>query len=239
MIVKILKKIKNQFIPPAIDISDEYINWLCFANAGMLHRGNLYSFEFAIQNIQSQYPIVEIGSFCGLSTNAINYYLHKNGKINKLITCDNWDFEGAKMGENLGNSTISHLIYRKFVKETYMRNIKMFSKNNLPYTIEVNSDKFFEIWENETKTKDIFQRDIKPGGKISFCYIDGDHTYENSKRDFENTDKYLEKGGFILFDDSSDNSNLGCAKLMKEILSNSDYELVIKNPNYLFRKKRI
>jgi hypothetical protein len=84
---------------------------------------------------------------------------------------------------------------------------------------------------------DVFDREVIVGGPISFCYIDGDHSYDFAKRDFENSDKYLEKGGFVLFDDSSDRQNLGSSHLMKEILKNEKYELIIKNPNYLFRKK--
>jgi hypothetical protein len=43
-------------------------------------------------------------------------------------------------------------------------------------------------------------------------------------------------GGFILFDDSSDKNPFGLTKLMKEIKAQKNYELVIKNPNYLFKK---
>ena len=220
-----------------IDISNEYINWLCFANAGMLERGNLYCIDYAIKNLASTRPIVEIGSFCGLSTNAITYYLKKHSKDNKMITSDKWIFEGAENRGTLGDSTISHSDYRLFVKESFIRNIKMFSQNNLPYPIEEISDEFFRLWDSHAKYLDIFGREIELGGEISFCYIDGNHTYEFAKRDFTNTDKYLEKGGLILFDDSSDDSPFGCKHLMKEIIENGKYELVIKNPNYLFRKK--
>jgi hypothetical protein len=57
-----------------IDISDDYINWLSFANSGMLHRGNLYCFDYAIEHLPTEAPIIEIGSFCGLSANVITYY---------------------------------------------------------------------------------------------------------------------------------------------------------------------
>lgn len=89
--------------------------------------------------------------------------------------------------------------------------------------------------KNQT-VSDVFGRDINLGGKISFCYIDGNHTYEFAKRDFDNVDKYLELGGFVLFDDSSDLDPFGLTRLMKEIVRNRDYELVMKNPNYLFKK---
>ena len=221
-----------------IDISNEYINWLCFANAGILERGNLYCFDHAIKNLPSDHPVVEIGAFCGLSTNILAYYLMKYHKDNKVITSDKWIFEGAEKGGTLGDSTILHSDYRLFVKESFIRNIKMFSAHNLPYAIEVISDEFFKLWDSNSTFIDILGREIKLGGEMSFCYIDGNHTYEFAKRDFLNTDKYLEKGGFVLFDDSSDASPFGCKDVMKEIIDNDRYELVVKNPNYLFRKKR-
>ncbi len=34
------------------DISNDYVNWLCYANAGMLQRGNLFCFDYAIKNLR-------------------------------------------------------------------------------------------------------------------------------------------------------------------------------------------
>lgn len=155
-----------------------------------------------------------------------------------MITCDKWIFEGSEKGRYLGDSDVLHSEYKAFVKETFIRNISMFSRSNLPYHMEVTSDEFFKLWSDKEVVADIFGREIELGGEISFCYIDGNHTYDFARRDFENTDRYLEKGGLILFDDSYDGSPFGCARLMKELVRNRDYELVIKNPNYLFRKKK-
>ncbi len=217
-------------------ISDEYINWLTFANAGMLSKGNIYSMRFAIDSLPSESPVLEIGSFCGLSTNVMSYLLSIQGKKNKIISCDKWLFEGSENGGNLGDSQISHHHYREFVKSNFIRNVEFFSPNNKPYTIEIISDDFFDIWEKEDVTYDVFGRSISLGGKISFCYIDGNHKYEFTKRDFDNVDKYLELGGFVLFDDSSDTDPFGLTRLMKDICLNKKYKLVMKNPNYLFRK---
>ena len=122
----------------------EYMNWLTFANAGMLARGNVFCFHYAIQKLMSESPIVEIGSFCGLSTNMITYLKEKYAVKNPLLTCDRWLFEGAEQGRMLGDSmTITHDEYRLFVKETYIRNVRMFSRYDLPYTMEMLSDEFF------------------------------------------------------------------------------------------------
>jgi hypothetical protein len=217
-------------------VSDEYLNWLNFANAGMLHRGNVFCMDYAIKNLPSHKPVLEIGSFCGLSANVIAYLLAKHNKNNSIISSDKWIFEGAENGGNLGLSSISHQDYHEYVKSTFKRNVEFFSRENKPYTIEVFSDEFFELWDKNKTVKDVFGRDVQLGGNFSFCYIDGNHTYEFAKRDFENTDKNLDVGGYILFDDSYDGQPFGLTKLMKEVKNNKNYKLVMKNPNYLFMK---
>lgn len=216
----------------------EYMDWLTYANAGMLARGNAYCIEYAIQNIKSKAPIVEIGAFCGLSTNMITYFKEKYNVKNPLVACDRWIFEGSEHGGMLGDSkTVSHTEYREFVKESFMRNVKMFSRYDVPYSIEMFSDEFFGAWNKSEKHRDVFGREFQLGGPISFCYIDGNHTYKFAKRDFENCDKYLERGGFVMFDDSADGSGWEVCQVVQEVLTNRRYELIAKSPNYLFRKK--
>jgi len=59
----------------------------------------------------------------------------------------------------------------------------------------------------DEKTLDIFNSFINTlppqydFDKISFLYIDGDHSYDGVKRDFINYSKYLRKGGIISFHD--------------------------------------
>lgn len=217
--------------------SSEFIEWLKFANAGMLVPGNIYCFEQAIQNLPSDNPVIEIGSFCGLSTNLISFYLQKFSRTNKIITCDKWIFEGGENQEALlGDSGFTHREYRDFVKDTYRRNTSFFSRNNLPYTIECFSDEFFSLWEQQAKRQDIFGREIQLGGPVSFAYIDGNHTYQFARRDFINTDRWLEKGGYILFDDSGDFSDWEVKKVISEIKQSGRYEIVTANPNYLVKK---
>lgn len=46
-------------------ISDEYLKWLLLVNTGMIDKGNIYAFDYAIQRLPSNSQILEIGSFCG------------------------------------------------------------------------------------------------------------------------------------------------------------------------------
>jgi hypothetical protein len=115
--------------------------------------------------------------------------------------------------------------------------MRTFAAHRLPYAIECFSDEFFRRWFARERAVDVFGRPVALGGEISFCYIDGNHTYGFAKRDFENTDRALVSGGFILFDDSSDGSTWEVNRLTREIAAGHQYELVSKTPNYLFRKK--
>ena len=123
-----------------------------------------------------------------------------------------------------------------YIKQAFINSVQLLSKENLPHAFQLTSDDFFSKYAEGALVTDLFDRQLTLSGDISFAYIDGNHAYDYAKRDFENVDKYLLKGGFILFDDSRDNSNFGSTKLMSEIKSNSHYALVDKNPNYLFKK---
>lgn len=219
------------------DIADEYVEWLTFANAGMLVRGNLACFDYAMANLPSDAPMLEIGSFCGLSTNLIGYYKQRRNAHNKLFTCDKWHFEGAD-GKTVGDSSITTEQYRTFVKDTFIRNVRMFSGHDLPHTIEAFSDELFGLWRERKTVVDVFGNSAQLGGKLSFCFIDGDHSYAQANRDFQNCHEFLEPGGFVLLDDSADGSGWEVNRVAREVRARSDYELISRKPNYMFRKKR-
>jgi hypothetical protein len=230
---RLRRKLKST-LHPVIDISDQYTELLCGINPGWLERGNLYSFDYALRNLPSGAPIIEIGSFCGLSTNLLAYYKEANGVKNKVINCDKWDWNNTG---KVGNSSFTYPEYLGFAKDTYIRNVQMFSRHDLPYTIELFSDDFFEQWRQGHEVPDVFGRTLRLGGPISFCFIDGNHAYEYAKRDFVNTDEFLESGGFILFDDSSDETAWDVSRVRDEVIASRRYDVVARNPNYLFRKK--
>lgn len=237
LLPKLAEPDKSVNAPTIPETWTTFMSWLTFANAGMLTRGNAYCFDYAVKNLPGSAPIVEIGSFCGLSTNMITHCKERHGVRNSLITCDKWIFEGMESDGLLGGSSISHAEYHDFVRDTFIRNIKMFSRSDLPFTLEMFSDKFFAAWSKSDKCRDVLSREIQLGGPISFCYIDGDHSYTQARRDFDNCDEHLEPGGFILFDDSADGSGFDVRKVVKEVISTGRYEIVAKNPNYFFRKK--
>ena len=156
--------LKHRHMPriPAVQ-SNEYLGWLQFAVPGMLERGNVDCFDWAIRHLPSDAPIVEIGSFCGLSTNVMTYLKRHHGKTNRLITCDRWIFERRDKTAELDDSGVSFDDYREFVRETFLRNAHMFSRHDLPFTVELFSDEFFEAWTARDTMNDVFGRSIALG----------------------------------------------------------------------------
>jgi hypothetical protein len=221
---------------PTKNVSDEFVDWLCFANAGMLDRGNLYLMDYALQHLPSDAPILEIGTFCGLSANLLTHFKRKYGVSNRLITCDKWQFEkNSGDDDHIGSSPILFSDYKTFVRDSYIRNARTFSADDLPFTVELLSDEFFAAWKEKESVQDVFGRPLTLGGPLSFCYIDGAHSYDGAKKDFLNCDAFLDPGGFLLFDDST-LEIFGVRHLMPEVLQTGRYELVDTNPNHLFRK---
>jgi hypothetical protein len=155
---------------------EEFVDWLRFAVPGMTSLGNERAFEYVVSHLNSNYPVVEIGSFCGLSTILLGHYLNKYHKTNPIVTCDKWVFEGQELGESLGGSgLLTHDEYKEFVKGSYLRNVSTFLSTSKPYTIELLSDDFFDLWQNSSTVNDVFGRSVSLGGEIAFCFIDGNH----------------------------------------------------------------
>ncbi len=224
-----------------IDISDEYTTWLSYGNAGFLDPGNLYCFDFAMRNLADDSPLLEIGTFCGFSANLLTYYKARYGRSNRLITTDPWRFQ--EMSEVLRldlpqPQPLSRESFRQFIKESYRRNVECFSGFDLPYTVELASNDFFVAWRQQQRTTDVLGRSLQLGGPISFVYIDGDHSYKQTYQDFLNCDRHLVPGGFILFDDSADGSDWEVCDVVRQVQRQPNYELVLKNPNYFFMKRR-
>jgi hypothetical protein len=181
--------------------------------------------------------MLEIGSFCGLSTCVLSHLRQTHGVGAPFFTCDRWAFEGQQLGAHIGTSaTVTHDAYRAFVKESYLRNTRMFCGGDLPATVEQDSDGFFDLWRRRVAASDVFGRPVALGGPLSFVYIDGNHTFEFADRDFRNSDEFLLPGGFLLFDDSADGSQWEVCRVVKEVLASGRYELIAKLPNYLVRK---
>ncbi len=204
----------------------------------------MQAMDHAIERMPDEGRMLEIGSFAGLSTNQIRGLKRRHGRKTPLVTCDPWSFEGVDMDVRVGGHPITFREYADFLRETYIRNVRFFSRDNPPATAQMFSDDFFRAWDRHERVRDVVSGGmIELGGPLCFCFIDGDHSYAAAKRDFENTDRHLVRGGYILFDDSGDDvlgpdgKPWGSWRVAKEVEAIGRYEMVMKTPNYLFRKK--
>jgi hypothetical protein len=181
------------------------MSWMGFINPGMLSDGNLALIDYCVKHLPNEAPAIEIGSFAGKSLNHLILLLRRAGRANRVFSVDDWNFEGYQPGGTI-EGLVSFDAYRTHVVDTFEKNVRLFSGDRLPYHIEANSDAFFAMWASHAACSDYFGRSVQLGGPISFAYIDGNHTYIQSKKDFENVDRHLEPYGFIVFDDSADGS---------------------------------
>jgi hypothetical protein len=228
---KVITFQRRKRLPP-----DETLAWMCCVNPGMLDPGNVWLFDRCIPELPAG-AVVEIGSFCGLSLNHIIYLLIKHERNNPVFSADEWLFEGALDGAPvLHDTSIPAVPYRELVIETFRRNITLFSGHRLPHHIAASSDAFFASWDKGEQKIDFFGRSVMMGGPIALAYIDGDHSYEQSLKDFENVDCYLQVGGFVIFDDSADWTSWGSHRAARETAGRKNYEIVDRAPNYCIRK---
>lgn len=221
---------------------DEYLTWLSFAVPGMLARGNVDAMAHALRELPATGAdgpaMIEIGTFCGLSACVLRHLRRRLGVEVPFFTADRWGFEGQRLGAPLGDSDeVTHDDYRRFVRESYLRNARLFCAGDLPRTVEADSDRFFELWNARAEVVDVFGRSARLGGPIGFAYIDGDHTYEAALRDFRHVDEHLVPGGWILFDDSADGSAWEVCRVVRLAIESGRYDPVARVPNYLLRKR--
>lgn len=115
-----------------------------------------------------------------------------------------------------------------FIPDSMNKNIKarkFISKLNVHLTFPF----FRDVFWVESKTTDIVW--FTP---IDFLFIDGDHSEEGSKYDWDKFEPFVIKNGLIALHDSIDISHVhkpakghaGPKKLRKEILKNKTFELI-------------
>jgi hypothetical protein len=236
-------RLNNKFIK-RIPYQDRFIMRLPSSTigCGMLHEGNIYLMDYAVRHMPPGGYVLEIGSWGGLSTNLLLHLMKKYNRQEEFLGCDPWwySYQEGRAGEAVfidGREDISRKEFMEYIRQSFINSVSLFNKSNFPYTFQMTSDDFFAQMDKKAILTDVFGRNIVADKAISFCYIDGNHTYDFVKRDFENVDHYLIDNGLILFDDSMDGDQFGSTHFMKEIKQNPSYTVIAKNPNYLIQKK--
>jgi Methyltransferase domain len=211
---------------------------------GMLHPGNIYLMDLAIQQMPDGGCVLEIGSYGGLSANLMTYLIQKHARQATLFCCDAWVYEGyhdengAATDWMDGRNDVLRTDFMAHIKASFVQSTRLLSGHRLPHAFHLDSDSFFEAWKVESTLTDVFGRNAKLGGPIAFAYIDGNHAYDFARRDVENTAAFLLPGGLLLLDDSAKHQRFGSVRLAQELCKHPGFELILSNPHYLFRKKR-
>jgi hypothetical protein len=209
---------------------------------GMLSDNNIKLINYAIQHLPKEGHVVEIGSYGGLSINLIIHLLKKYNKNNLVFNCDPWIYEGfhdhkGQVSEIIdGRNDISRIAYSAYMQTAYKHATAFLSFDRLPHTYPLASDDFFERWRKMNAMDDIFGSHQTLGGPIAFAYIDGYHSFEQSKKDFENVAEYLVPNGFILFDDSAQYYSYGSAQLMNTIKKDKRFKVLENRHNWLVER---
>lgn len=159
--------------------------------------------------------LCEIGSFYGKSTVAIATAL-KSSQGGHLYAID-WhqgsqNFPGYEAEEDVCQSSYT----------AYQENLRKYDIDQWVTTIQLKSQEAFD----------------KVPGKIHFLWIDGAHDYDSVKSDYENYQKKLVAGGYLLFHDASWTEFREPFELIRdEVLYNENYNLYAIVENILVFKK--
>jgi hypothetical protein len=213
---------------------------MSWSTGGMLTPGNVDAIYHALKNVGNvDGKFLEIGCFCGLSSNLITFLKRALGISKPLFSVDPWIYGAAeaRTATLTDFTSVKWEEYQAFVRAAYRSRVGFYSRDDLPHAIEQYSGDFMQLWNDCAVVTDVFGRRAELGGPLAFAFIDGDHSYEGSKEDFINIDRHLASGGYILFDDSGDGDGRGCHRTAREASKHARYELVSKNPNYLIRKR--
>ena len=125
----------------------------------------------------------------------------------------------VEIGSNKGGSSYS---LANFAKHLICVDIKDICKSKGAIRAKCNFD--FIVGDSKDKNTIKIVEEKLNNQKIDFLFIDGDHSYEGVKADFENFSKLVKPGGYIAFHDivkSSHHIGKNCLvfKLWEEIRS--------------------
>lgn len=169
-------------------------------------KGVLYDLEcLKLQSIakESEYPIVNIGTYCGKSTAFL-----ASGTKQKVYAIDLWDARHKAYTPDKFD-----LLRGYHLKSTHQEFMKNMEKHEFDNVIPIKGDSNIigKTWD-------------KPLGVL---FIDGDHHYEQALKDYELFAKHIVVGGYLAIHDIVITT---VRKLIDEVIIPSglwvDYELV-------------
>lgn len=213
---------------------DDHMKWIKAGVSGWCDDGNIQAMATAIENMPDG-AVIEIGSFVGRSTCIISRLLELAESPAPFYSVDDWYFEGYHP-DGVVSKHVTLDNWRGYTEQQFIANVSYFTGRR-PLHIKTRSDDFFRQWGEGRKYRDLFGRRVRLGGGIAFAFIDGEHSYDGSKRDAENTLRFLLPGGYMLLDDSYDGTPHQSGRMAIELLAHPLLELVGRYPNMMFKRR--
>ncbi len=161
-----------------------------------IKKNNYYIYE-ELQRVAAQSPgdILEIGSFKGLSV--IYLYAGNQGR-NQIYCIDLWDAEparGKKENQRTGRRA------KPSIYQSFLNNVDCIKANVIP--IKANS------------------QDVEWKTPLGMLFIDGDHSFEGCRADYERFAHYVIPGGFLAIHDYNPRKYPGVVNVINDIVKPS------------------
>jgi len=141
------------------------------------------------KNLPDHATVIEIGSLRGLSSYMIYKGTKQAGKSCRIFCIDLWDPENLTVESGIPDKHILDDAYNSFLSLIIDRQLPL-----IP--LRGHSDMFASCFEKES---------------IDFIFIDGDHSYAQTKHDLENYFPLLKKEGVCYIHDCMYKSNVNIA----------------------------
>ena len=211
------------------DIIDKYYN----ENKIKLH--NLFqNIETIIDGRICHSSIILLKILCEIEKieNYLEIGVHNGGSMSLLLTNNNSkNLFGLDLFEDMYNIN-KHLNNQKYNMYQYFRRDNL-AINKTKKNLELVKEKYKNYNSNLKlikgnsyfdETEEKFKTDCNV--LIDLLFIDGDHTFDGVKNDFERYSKYVKINGYIIFDDyHHEIIEKYCDKLL---LNNSNYKIITK-----------
>ena len=236
MAIKLLEKLSGRTLNDAIDSVHPYYNLISFI-AGIEFKKRLAKCE----NLDDFYNLVDSFNY-GLYKKSkfrlnINLYQKKNeiiefinlySRSNPKIILEIGTYDGGTLFFLSKFASIDATIITMDLPS--VRDGAGYSPTKIPFykSFKSHNQKIHFIRDNSHSISAIEKvKKIISDKKIDVLFIDGDHSYEGVKRDFENYSPFVRKGGLIAFHDIVDHPiELNCKvyNFWNEIKENYDYQ---------------
>jgi len=130
------------------------------------------SIIFLLNMLKTEKPLIyEIGSWTGASTSIFAKYVKPLG--GKVISIDNFSGEGSQLKDYINNNNIKEILSSNLKEQGLLDFVEITGKS---------SDDAFICYEDET---------------ADLIFVDGNHMYDQSKRDLDNWLPKLKNGGIM------------------------------------------